>query len=65
MAKLKQNKVTLLHLAQDFVPEAFGDESATAASTPRAIQHVYFCSIKVSDERITPPETAVGMVVCG
>src|SRR5207237_482824 len=65
MSKLDQNEITLLHLAQDFVPEAFGDESATAASTPCAIQHVYFCSIKVSDERIAPSEAAVSMVVGG
>ena len=37
MAKLDQNKVAPLHLAQDFVPEAFGDERSAAASSARSV----------------------------
>src|SRR5207244_3139867 len=63
MAELDQNKVAPLHLAQDFVPEAFGRKRSAAASSARSIKYIYFGRIEVAYERIAPTMCPVGIVI--
>ena len=63
MAELDQNKVASLHLAQYFVPEAFGYERSAAAASARSVRNVDLLCVEVVDKRIAPTACAVGIVV--
>src|SRR5260370_1116367 len=65
MAKLNQDKIAPLHLAQNLIPKAFGDKSSAAASSTRSIENIDLFSVKVAYERIAPPLRAICIVVCG
>ena len=64
MTKLDENKVAGFHLAQDVIPKTLSDECATTASGASSIQYVDLGFVEKTDERITPTDPAVGVVVC-
>src|SRR2546425_473439 len=63
MAELEQNKVALLHLAQDFVPKTFRYKRSAAASSARSVENVDLLCVEVVYERIAPTACSVGIVV--
>src|SRR5262245_32707889 len=65
MTKLNENEVTFFHLANHFVPEAFGYECSATTSPSRTVSYVDFGRIEKLNERIAPAETAVCIVLCG
>ena len=63
MTELDEHKIVTLHLTQHIVPKSFGDEGAATSSRTGEIQHVHFGRVEIADERITPTESTVRIVI--